>query len=246
MVRSNLQPPKITLEALREGKICAPFPLCHHAMFYQQLVCLVCPTKQPSLQHNSAVFPKKNQYAISGGAPGTTCSAESQEHANAVFIYSWLKPPSAKLPGSACALPPSFSAKPNLCGAGQTSVEVMMMMMMMITWLIKIFRETWLRFNSSGPFFLCPSPSIPMTLQDKYGPSLFTWWGNWGRAVSGYARGQESWVRADMGIWETPSQFSILLSLPTETEIMQLCCLSLPDSSWFMVFNPQRQLHPRV
>lgn len=48
-----------------------------------------------------------------------------------------------------------------------------------------------------------------------------------------------------MGIRATPSQFSILLSLPTETEIMQLS-VSLPDPSSFVVFNPQEQLHPQV
>lgn len=55
---------------------------------------------------------------------------------------------------------------------------VVTMMMMMMTWLIEIFKHTWLRFNSSVCFFfLWSSPPIPMTLQDRYVTSSFTWWG---------------------------------------------------------------------
>lgn len=64
------------------------------------------PPKQPlaiSLQKKSALFNPPKRKLLS---PGTRWSGESHEDANAAFIYSLLKPPSAKPHGSVSALPP--------------------------------------------------------------------------------------------------------------------------------------------
>lgn len=62
----------------------------------------------------------------------------------------------------------------------------MMMMMMITTSLIEIFKHTWLRFNSAGLFYsLVQPPPIPMTLQDRYVTSSFTWWGTEARQWRG-------------------------------------------------------------
>lgn len=131
--------------------------------------------------------------------------------------------------------------KPNLCGTGQIAAEVMMMMM---TWLIEIFKHTWLRFNFSGPFFFVPAPPcqwfFKTGMAHPHSPDGET---EAGQGLLGCRKAEPELTRA---FGKLPHSFPLFSCFPWK---QRLCsCVVCPSARSLLVygFEPGGQVHPQM